>query len=132
MLKSGCDPNGDFVEVVYNAGVDNEESIEKQTSPKSTSSSKLMTLQKAVDLGEYNPEYLSGFAEWHTLSRHTQAQLIPEAIKNRKRQLIQQWAEINNVIDFRLKPQLQQALRNIEAQRKKVEKDEERLFLEYS
>ncbi len=29
-----------------------------------------MTLQKAVDLGEYHPDFLANFPEWHTLSRH--------------------------------------------------------------
>lgn len=43
-----------------------------------------------------------------------------------------QWAEVNNVIDFSKKPELQVALDNIWAQRQKVLKDKERLYLEYS
>lgn len=113
--------------------MDKDESMEMETLSSTTpSSSTLMTLQKAIDLGEYNPDFLSGFAEWHTLSKHTQGQLIREAIKNRKQQLIQQWAEINNVIDFQLKPKLKKALKKIEAQSKKVDKDEEDLFLKYT
>jgi hypothetical protein len=43
-----------------------------------------------------------------------------------------QWAEINNVLDFRLKPHLKEALLNIQKQLKELDKDEERLYLEYS
>ncbi|MCL4353466.1 hypothetical protein M1615_03320 [Patescibacteria group bacterium] len=92
----------------------------------------LMTLQKAIEIGEYNPEFLATFEEWHTFSKHTQFQLIEQAIENRDRQLIQQWSKINNTIDFSQKPELQQVLRNIEEQRRLLQKDKERLFLEYS
>jgi hypothetical protein len=94
--------------------------------------SPLMTLQKAIELGEYNPEYLATFEEWHTFSKHTQFQLIEQAIENRDRQLIQQWAKISNTLNFSKKPQLQQVLRNIEGQRKLLQEDKEKLFLEYS
>lgn len=91
-----------------------------------------ITLQKAVDLGEYNPEYLSTFPEWHTLSNVIKWQMIKQALDNRERRLVKQWAEINNVIDFRSKPQLQEALRNIEIQRQKLLDDKEKLMFEYS
>jgi len=91
-----------------------------------------MTLQKAVDMGEYDTEYLSTFPEWYTFSRHIQFQYIRTAIGNRHAQLITQWVEINNILDFRLKPNLQIALKNIEKQLKKLEKDREKLFLDYS
>lgn len=91
-----------------------------------------MTLQKAVDLGEYNPAFLSTFPEWSTLSRHVQLQFIKQGIDNRRRHLLVQWAEINNAIDFRLKPNMQEALTNIEKQLKKLESDKENLFFEYS
>src|SRR3989344_7180806 len=86
-----------------------------------SSASTTMTLQKAVELGEYKPEFLETFAEWHTLSTHVQLQYIRQAIDNRKRHLITQWAEINNVLDFRLKPELKGALRKIEDQMRKLE-----------
>lgn len=91
-----------------------------------------MTLQKAVDMGEYNPEFLSTFPEWHTLSRHVQFQFIRSGLENRRKHLILQYAEINNVLDFRLKPHLREALKNIEKQLKLLEEDREELFLEYS
>jgi hypothetical protein len=91
-----------------------------------------MTLQKAVDLGEYDPQFLSTFSEWHTLSRHIQFQYIRTALENRNHHLITQWAEINNILDFRLKPKLKTALKNIERQLKKLSKDKEKLYLEYS
>lgn len=91
-----------------------------------------ITLQKAIDLGEYKPEYLSTFAEWHTLSKHIQFQYIKTAIENRRKQLISQYAEINNILDFSLKPHLTEALHNIEKQLKMLELDREKLFVEYS
>ncbi len=97
--------------------------------PKAT---QFMTLQKAVDMGEYDPEYLGTFAEWHTLSRHMQFQFVKQGLDNRRRQLWLQWAEVNNTPDFHLKPYLQTALENIEKQIKKLDNDWERLFLDYS
>lgn len=91
-----------------------------------------MTLQQAINMGEYNPEYLSTFPEWYQFSRHTQLQYIRMALENRRKQLLMQWAEINNILDFRMKPELHEALKNIEAQMKKLGKDRERLFVEYS
>lgn len=95
-------------------------------------SSSGMTLQKAVDFGEYDPEFLSQFPEWHTYSRHIQFEYIRKALSNRNRQLLTQWAEITNVLDFRLKPHLRDALGNIEKQLEQVKKDKEKLFVEYS
>ncbi len=97
-----------------------------------TSSATTMTLQKAVDLGEYGPYYLATFPEWHGLSRNIQWQMIEKAINIRKNQLVHQWANIVNIIDFQLKPHLQDALKNIEEQKKKVLEDKERLIVEYS
>lgn len=91
-----------------------------------------MTLQKAIDMGEYNPEYLATFPEWHSISRHVQFQHIRKALDNRNRHLIVQWAEINNIIDFHLKPHLAVALENIQKQLKKLSENRENLYLEYS
>lgn len=91
-----------------------------------------MTLQKAIELGEYFPEFLANFPKWHSLSKHSQFQMIRQALDNRRHQLLTQWAEINNVIDFRLKPEMSVALENIQKQLKKLEDDREKLYLEYS
>ena len=91
-----------------------------------------MTLEKAISLGEYNPNYLATFPEWHKLSKHIQFEYIRKALDNRDRQLIKQWAEINNMLDFRLKPHLKTALKNIEKQLKRLNNDREQLYLEYS
>lgn len=91
-----------------------------------------MTLQKAIDMGEYDPDYLSTFAEWHQISRHIQFEFIRKALDNRNYHLLKQWAEINNMLDFRLKPQLAEALKNIEKQMKKLDSDREKLYFEYS
>lgn len=92
----------------------------------------VMTLQQAINMGEYYPEFLATFPEWHQFSKHTQFQYIHQAIENRRKQLLMQWAEVNNMIDFRMKPELHETLKNIEAQMKKIEKDRERLYVEYS
>lgn len=90
-----------------------------------------MTLQKAVDLGEYKPEYLSTFPEWNSLSKHVQFQFINSGLENRKRQLLSQYAKINNVLDFRLKPELKETLNNIMKQLKILDNDYEKLSMEY-
>jgi hypothetical protein len=109
-----------------------EDNLEHGKSSGKPAKAPKMTLQKAVELGEYEPEFLATFPEWHTLSRHVQFQFIREGLDNRNRQLVVQWAEINNVLDFRLKPHLKEALENIQRQIKKVDEDRERLYLEYS
>jgi ribosomal 50S subunit-associated protein YjgA (DUF615 family) len=112
-------------------GFEEEGNIEKpsRSSPKQSTT---MTLQKAIELGEYNPDYLSTVPEWHDLSRHIQFQYIRDALENRHRQLITHWAEVNNILDFSKKPQLTEALENIMLQIKKLETDREKLYLEYS
>jgi hypothetical protein len=91
-----------------------------------------LTLQKAIDFGEYNPDYLANFAQWHQLSRHSQFELIKQALENRRRHLLLQWAELNNMLDFSKKPHLKPALKNVEKQLKQVEQDRESLYVEYS
>jgi len=91
-----------------------------------------MTLEKAVELGEYDPNFLATFPEWHTFSRHIQFQYIRKALDNRNRQLLTQWAEINNTIDFRLKPEMAEALQNLQKQMKKLDLERDRLYVEYS
>ncbi len=109
-----------------------EETGKEKLSGKSSPKSQSMTLQKAVDLGEYDPEYLKTFPEWHLLSPHVQLQFIREGLDNRRRQLLMQWAEMDRAIDYRLKPHLQIAQKNVEKQLKKIEEDRERLYSEYS
>ena len=91
-----------------------------------------LTLAKAIEFGEYDPDYLTTFPDWNHLSRHSQFELIKQAIDNRSRQLQLQWAEINNVLNFSKKPYLTKALTNIQKQIKKLEVDREELFIEYS
>jgi len=112
-------------------GFEEEGNIEKP-SQKSGKASRTLTLREVIELGEYDPDYLATFAEWHGLSHHIQFQYIREALDNRHRHLITQWAEINNMLDFSLKPHLSEALENIMVQIKKLEKDREKLYLEYS
>lgn len=109
-----------------------DEVIERKSNNKGSQNTKGITLQKAVDFGEYNPEYLATFSEWHRLSRIMQWQFIRQAIKNRRRFLLVQWAEINNQLDFSQKPYLADAAKNIEMQLKKISQDEEKFQVEYS
>lgn len=44
-----------------------------------------MSLQKAVDMGEYDPHYLSTFPEWQTLTKYMQFQFVKTGIENRKK-----------------------------------------------
>jgi len=109
-----------------------EDDIEQAKSSSKPAHAAKMTLQKAVEMGEYNPEYLATFPEWHELSRHIQFEYIRAAIENRRKHLITQYAQINNILDFRLKPHLRDAMKNVEKQLHEVEEDREKLFVEYS
>jgi hypothetical protein len=109
-----------------------EDSNEILTSSAPPPSNNLLTLQKAVDFGTYEPEELSVFAEWHKLPRPAQYQLIKKALDNRLYHLIQQYSELNNALDFRNKPHLQEAQAKVMEQRQKVLADKERLMIEYS
>ncbi len=111
---------------------DSEPSIETASSAKPTTQSPTMTLQKAVDMGEYDPEYLASFPEWHTFSRILKYGFIKQALDNRQRQLDQQYAAIVNVIDFSKKPHLTQALDGIKEQWKRLSADKEKLLEEYA
>lgn len=106
------------------------EQISSGRSPSKKTSS--MTLQQAIDLGEYNLDVLKTFPEFLNLSSHAQFQLVRQALENKRRQLLMQWAEINNMLDFSKKPELKEALGNIDKKLKQVEKDREEVYLIFS
>lgn len=91
-----------------------------------------ITLQKAIDMGEYEPNYLMTFPAWHKLSRIMQWQMVIQAIKNRRRFLELNYAETFNMLDFSKKPELANALKNIERQLEKLRGDEEKLRVEWA
>jgi len=91
-----------------------------------------ITLQQAIDFGEYDPEQLANFAEWHSLSPHIQWQLVRKALDIRYRQLMTQYAELNNVLDYSKKPHIWDAMKKVEKQLKNLAKDRERLYVEFS
>ncbi|MEI6691001.1 MAG: hypothetical protein WCL07_04635 [bacterium] len=91
-----------------------------------------LTLNQAIDFGEYDPKVLENFAEWHTLSVHIQWQLIRKALDIRNRQLITQYAELSNALDFSKKPEVNKACKNVERQIKALAVAKENLYIEYS
>ena len=91
-----------------------------------------LTLEKTIELGEYDPKVLRSFPEFKKLSRHSQFQLIRQALKNREHQLRIHWAEITNLLDFSKKPHLTKALAEVENQIEALNEDEEKLLIEYS
>lgn len=105
-----------------------EQSLASSPPPKKTT----ISLQQAVDFGEYDPKYLSNFPEWHDLSGHIQWQLIRKALDNRQRQLITQYAELNNTLNFSKKPAVREACKSMEKQLTKLAEDREKLYVEYS
>lgn len=111
-----------------------DETNEKEQGLRSKSSAIVtkLTLEKAIELGEYDPHFLANFPEWHTLSRHIQFEYIRKALDNRHRQLLTQYAELNNVLDLRMKPEIHKAIRNMEQQLSNILKEKERLYSEYS
>lgn len=90
------------------------------------------TLEQAIEAGEYHPEVLASFEEWDELSRIMQFHLIRKALDNRRRDLVSQYAEVSNVLDFSKKPQLQFVLDNIQRSIKELEAEREHLYVEYS
>lgn len=109
-----------------------EKGIEQRSSGNATSNSALMTLQKAIDLGEYEPEVLAQFDEWRLLSAHGQWQMIKQGLDNREKQLRVQQAELFNSVDFSKKPQLMEAIWEIQHKITKIWEDKERLYVEYA
>lgn len=91
-----------------------------------------ITLQQAIDFGEYDPKHLENFAEWHKLSIHIQWQLIRKALDIRHRQLITQYAELSTALDYSKKPEVIRACKNVERQLKNLANDKEKLYIEYS
>lgn len=112
--------------------MDEIEEIEQGLGSKTPAIVTKLTLEKAVELGEYDPNYLANFPEWHTLSRHIQFEYIRKALNNRHKQLLTQYAELNNVLDLRNKPEIHKAIRNMEKQLSDILKEKERLYSEYS
>lgn len=98
--------------------------------PKQTS--QVMTLQKAIDMGEYDPDFLATFPEWHQLTRHIQWEMIRQGLRNRRKQLVTNWGDIQRQNDFLKKPHLAAALKNVEKQLSDLKSEEERLLVEYS
>ena len=45
-----------------------KQNLSSASPPKKTN----ITLDQAIDFGEYDPEFLANFTEWHTLSVHIQ------------------------------------------------------------
>ena len=109
-----------------------EPNIEQDPKSSSPPPSNRIPLQQAVNFGEYDPEKLSNFSEWHTLSSHIQWQLVRKALDIRYRQLTTQYAELSNVLDYSKKPQIWGATKMVQKQIKSLEKDREKLYIEFS
>lgn len=105
---------------------------ETLSSKKPPTTATKLTLEKAVELGEYDPNFLANFPEWHTLSKHIQFQYVRQALDNRHKQLLTQYAELHNVLDLRNKPEIWEAIHNMEKQLHHILEEKERLFAEYS
>ncbi len=110
-----------------------EDGLEKGAStPTSTPTGNSLTLQSAIALGQYDPDFLGTFPEWNTFPRHVQFEYVKKALDNCERQLLVRWAEINNFLDFSQKPHLKTALDNLQHRLREVRADRERLYVEYS
>lgn len=112
--------------------MDENEPKEKNLSSGSPPKRSSITLQQAIDFGEYDPKFLANFTEWHTLSTHIQWQLIRKALDIRQRQLVTQYAELNNVLYFSKKPHIHEACKSVEKQLADLRRNRERLYTDYS
>ena len=104
---------------------------EREPATKARKAMPSLTLEKAVEMGEYDPDFLSTFPEWATYTNYIRWGYIRQAIKNRRRFLLLNWAETTNVLDLRLKPEMSKVLENITRQMEELNKEEERLRVEY-
>jgi hypothetical protein len=95
------------------------------------SSTARLSLEKAVEMGEYSPAFLSTFPEWSSYSDNIRWHYIRQAIQNRRKFLLQNYAETNNVLDLSLKPEMKMVLDRITKQVEFLNKEEERLRLEF-
>lgn len=91
-----------------------------------------LTLDKAIEMGEYDPDYLAQFPEWHQLSIHLQFELVKKALAKRRKQMLTQWMEVEQANDYTIKPHLQEASRSILKQLDKLTKDKESLYAKFS
>ena len=112
-----------------------DESMEfSERTPKSKpiSKSPTMTLEKAIDLGEYDEGFLSTFVDWQSLSDNIRFNYILRAIKNRRQFLRLNYAETFNVLDFSQKPELKDVLDSINKRLIELQKEEEKIRVKYS
>lgn len=111
----------------------NEPPVEKGGSGGGPTSTKtILTFDKAIEMGEYHPEFLAQFPEWHGYPRYMQFEFVRKALANRRRQLVTQWMEVNKSNDYSKKPHLIEASKNIEKQMSLLRQDRERFYAEYS
>ena len=104
---------------------------EREPTSKPKKSSTKMTLEKAVEMGEYDPKFLSTFPEWAGFSNNIRWHYVRDAIQNRRHFLMVNWAETNNVFDFRLKPEMKEVIDKINAQLVSLNQEVEKLRLEF-
>ena len=84
-----------------------------------------LTFDKSIELGIYKPETLTQYPEWQKYPRHVQFEFIQKGLANRRKQLLNQWMEINKANDYSIKPHLIEASENIDRQLKKLLADKE-------
>ncbi|MFZ2153577.1 MAG: hypothetical protein WAV41_06030 [Microgenomates group bacterium] len=112
-----------------------DESMEfSERTPKSKPSAKVnhMTLERAIELGEYDEKFLETFRDWADLSQNIRFNYILRAIKNRRQFLRLNYAETFNVLDYSQKPELKNVLEAINKRLIELQLEEEKIRVEYS
>ena len=112
--------------------IDKEPSPENKSQSAGPSTSFNLNLQTAVNMGEYEPNYLSQFEEWQALTPNMQYEFVRKGIENKRRQLRVQYAVTFNSPHYSKKPELAEASKNIHERLKQLQRDEERLIVHYS
>lgn len=105
---------------------------ERAPRSKPKTSSPQMTLERAIELGEYDPKFLGTFPQWQDLSDNIRFNYILRAIKNRRQFLRLNYAETFNVIDYSQKPELKKVLEAINDRLDELQKEEEKYRIEYA
>lgn len=91
-----------------------------------------ISFKEAIEMGKYEPDFLAQFPEWEKFDPQIQYQYVIKALTNRRKLLRQQWAAIVTQLDFSKKPHLEEAQHKVEKAIQQLNKDEERLVVEYA
>jgi len=106
--------------------------LSERTLKSKPSTTSHMILERAIDLGECDEDFLSTFPEWQKLSNNIRFNYLLKVIKNHRQFLRLNYAETFNFLDFSQKPELAEVLNKINSRLIELQKEEENYRVKYS